>query len=229
LPEIQLQASHVYLSYRGQDGLRNAVIDVTLGLRGGQFTLMSGPSGSGKTSLLLLLACLLRPDSGEVLLNGEPMSQVPESARAFLRRRQIGFVSQSCRLLGGLTILQNVSIPLGIGAAAGASSREMAIEALARVKLEAKANLRPPDLSRDERHLVAIARALVRDPKILLADDAAGSSHLGGSATVAKLLAGLATGDRLVVLTSRDRWWANYAARSIRIEGGRIESDDVGS
>jgi putative ABC transport system ATP-binding protein len=172
------------------------------------------------------LACLLQPDSGEVFVNDEPMSRLTESARVSIRQRQIGFISQTGRLLGSLNVLQNVAAALEIGVAPEARSRERAIEALSKVSLEAKADLRPADLSRSERHLVAIARALVRNPQILLADEATAPLDSRAGVQIGELLAGFAANNHLVVLTSRDPSWATYASRCIRIASGRIEADE---
>jgi putative ABC transport system ATP-binding protein len=217
-----LSGSHLHLSYGVNDARAIAVRDVSVELQGGHLTFLNGAKDSGKTSLLYLLGCILRPDAGEVVVNGRAAGSLPEADRILLRRKDIGFVFQPLRLFHGLTVLQNVAVSLSVEE----RNHGVASTALRRTGLEGKANAWPGELTAAERRRVAIARALVRDPGILLADEPAGSLDDRAGEEIAELLAGFALENRIVTVASRDARWRAYARRCVCIEGGRISGSE---
>lgn len=147
--------------------LRNATVTVSEG----ELVALSGPSGSGKSTLLHLIGCLDRPDSGEILLGDLRVSHMASGALAAVRRDRLGFVFQSFNLVPVLTAYENVDYPLLLTGASAAVRRERVTDLLDRVGLADKAQRRPHELSGGERQRVAVARALVNRPSLVLADE----------------------------------------------------------
>jgi putative ABC transport system ATP-binding protein len=181
-----------------------------------------GASGSGKSTLLGLLAGLDTPTRGEVRLDGHDLYALDEDARAVLRARMVGFVFQSFQLLGGLTALENVMLPLELAGRADAAAA--AQEMLDRVGLAARRHHYPKHLSGGEQQRVALARAFVVRPKLLLADEPTGSLDAASGAGVIDLMLGLNRdlGTTLVMVT-HDEQLAVRCNRIIRLVAGRME------
>ena len=181
-----------------------------------------GPSGSGKSTLLHLLAGLDRPDAGQVLLDGTDLAALTPERRALVRGEAIGFVFQFHHLLPELTAEENVALPLFIAGSSEAEGRRYAREVLARVGLESRAASLPRTLSGGERQRVAIGRAVVRRPRILLCDEPTGSLDTAHAGAVFDLLAQVAK-ERAgaVVLVTHDAEWAHRCAsiKTLTAEG----------
>jgi ABC-type lipoprotein export system ATPase subunit len=168
-----LEISNLKKSYIAPDGARSLVIDVPrFALNAGEQIALAGASGSGKTTLLHLIAGILDPDSGRVVVAGEEMTSLSEAGRDRLRARTIGYVFQTFNLLQGYTALENVTLGQMFGG--GADSRR-AHELLARVGLSDRLNYRPRQLSVGQQQRVAVARALANRPKLVLADEPTGN------------------------------------------------------
>jgi putative ABC transport system ATP-binding protein len=168
-----LEISNLKKSYVAPDGARSLVIDVPrFTLNAGEQVALAGASGSGKTTLLHLIAGILAPDDGRVVLAGEEMTDLSEAGRDRLRARTIGYVFQTFNLLQGYTALENVTLGQMFGG--GADSRR-ARELLARVGLSGRLNYRPRQLSVGQQQRVAVARALANRPKLVLADEPTGN------------------------------------------------------
>jgi putative ABC transport system ATP-binding protein len=168
-----LEISNLKKSYLAPDGLRGDVIDVMrFSLREGEQLAMEGASGSGKTTLLHLIAGILTPDSGRIVIAGEEMTALGEAGRDSLRARTIGYVFQTFNLLQGYTALENVMLGQMFGRGADESR---ARELLARVGLADRLNYRPRQLSAGQQQRVAVARALANRPKLVLADEPTGN------------------------------------------------------
>jgi len=168
-----LEISNLKKSYVAPDGVRSLVIDVpqfTLGA--GEQVALAGASGSGKTTLLHLIAGILAPDSGRVVIAGEEMTTLSEAGRDRLRARTIGYVFQTFNLLQGYTALENVMLGQMFG---GGADSGRARELLARVGLSGRLNYRPRQLSVGQQQRVAVARALANRPKLVLADEPTGN------------------------------------------------------
>lgn len=203
-----------------------AVRGIDLSVEQGEFVAIMGASGSGKSTLLHMLGGITRPTSGRVLLEGVDLATLGDDALAVVRRRRIGFVFQRYNLLPELTLVENVSLPLVFDGVAADRCRDAALKALEAVGLTHRSSHRPDALSGGEQQRGAIARALVNDPAIVLADEPTGALDSVNSKNVIELLTRL-TRDRgqTVVMVTHDRSIAASAERLVSVVDGRIESD----
>ena len=195
---------------------------IELEVAAGEFLAILGPSGSGKSTLLGLMAGLDRPSAGSVLLNGEALEDKDEDELALLRRGQIGFVFQSFHLLGSLTAVENVRVPLELCGISGA--RERADELLDLVGLSDRAHHYPTQLSGGEMQRVAVARAFGPRPSLLFADEPTGNLDSQTGARVLDLLLQLREREgTTLVLVTHDPSVAGRADRCVHLASGRIE------
>lgn len=200
-----------------------ALRDVSLTVRRGDFLALTGPSGSGKSTLVHLLAGVDLPTAGRVFFRGVPLDRLGEAERARLRLLSVGLVFQRFHLLPMLTAKENVELPM---AEAGVGSRERRARAeslLARVGLTDRMGHKPGQLSGGERQRVAIARALANDPALLLADEPTGELDRSTSEEILELFARLNAGGTTVVVATHDLHLAAGAGRRIELVDGRIE------
>jgi putative ABC transport system ATP-binding protein len=203
-----------------------ALAGVDLTVAGGEFVAITGPSGSGKSSLLNLLGCLDRPSSGHYRLDGEAVATLDDERVSDLRSRKIGFVFQSFFLLPRLTVLENVLLPLRYARAADPGAAGRARQLLERVGLSDRLGHRPNELSGGQQQRAAIARALIRQPRLLLADEPTGNLDSRSTADVLKLFEELHGEGQTIVLVTHDADVAARAPRHVRLRDGRIEGDD---
>jgi len=217
-----LRADHVSKLYT--DGQVTALVDVSLEIYRGEYVSIMGHSGSGKSTLLNMLGMLDRPTSGEVFLDGQPVSQVRNLDS--LRAQKIGFVFQSFYLLPVLSAMENVQVPMFEGKLPLSQRPKKAIELLELVKLSHRVNHLPQQLSVGERQRVAIARALANDPLLLLADEPTGNLDSKSADTVFDLIAQLhrERGMTIVLITHSEDLGVR-ADRIVRMEDGRLISD----
>jgi lipoprotein-releasing system ATP-binding protein len=210
-----------------------AVVEVLRGLdlevAAGERVAITGESGVGKSTLLHLLGCLDAPSGGQLLLDGVDVFARPEAEIAALRNRGVGFVFQFHHLLGDFTALENVMLPSLIAREPVRQVRARAAELLERVGLGARLTHRPGELSGGEQQRVAVARAVMRRPRLLLADEPTGNLDPGTGERVHQLLLELneESGSTLVVATHNDRL-AAAMERTLRLVGGRIEPAAAG-
>ena len=204
----------------------NALRSVDLSIAAGEFVAVMGPSGSGKSTLLHLLGGLDRPDKGEVSIEGEPIADLNDEALARLRRRRIGFVLQFFNLFPLLSALENVAFPLLLDRRRDALA--LASDALARVGLAERSAHRPGALSGGEQQRVAVARALVTRPAVVLADEPTGSLDTLAGEDVLRLLRAAADDGNAVLLITHDATAAASADRVVRLRDGALvdPSDD---
>ena len=216
-----ISVSHVHKSVTDSTGTLDILRDIDFALAPRETAAIVGASGSGKSTLLSIIAGLDTPTSGTVLLAGQDLFAIDEDARAALRARQVGFVFQSFQLLGNLTALENVMLPLEL--AGRKDSRKAAGEMMARVGLAARLGHYPKVLSGGEQQRVALARAFVVQPAVLLADEPTGSLDFATGETVMQLMFELnrEQGTTLVLVT-HDNAIAQRCERRITIEAGRI-------
>ena len=203
------------------DGQVNALVEIDLSIRRGEFVAIMGTSGCGKSTLLNLLGALDQPTSGDVYFEGQPLSAIPNLDR--FRARKIGFVFQSFFLLPTLTALENVQVPMFEGPLSARQRIAKASELLELVGMSERARHRPGQLSVGQRQRVAIARALANDPVLLLADEPTGNLDSRTAAAVLDLFAHLHRDKGMtLVLVTHGQEVADRAERIIRMRDGRI-------
>lgn len=221
MSEPIISVEHLYKSVTDSTGTLAILRDIDFSLAPRETAAIVGASGSGKSTLLSIIAGLDTPTSGTVRLAGQDLFALDEDARAELRARKVGFVFQSFQLLGNLTALENVMLPLELAGARDA--RKAATEMLARVGLGERLGHYPRVLSGGEQQRVALARAFVVQPAVLLADEPTGSLDFATGETVMQLMFDLnqEQGTTLVLVT-HDRAIAERCQRRITIEAGRV-------
>jgi len=192
----------------------------------GQFLAIMGPSGSGKSTLLGLMAGFDTPSAGDIVLAGESLRNMNEDALARLRRRALGFVFQSYNLIGNLTALENVALPLELAGTGGAEARAMQL--LEAVGLARRVHHYPAQLSGGEQQRIALARAFAPRPSILLADEPTGNLDSENGRLVLEMLTTLHRQEgTTLVLVTHDPALANRADRVVQLRDGRIVADYV--
>jgi len=224
-----LRAEHLTKTFGGSSAGAASVAalnSVDLAVEQGEFVAITGASGSGKSTLLHLLGGIARPTAGSVLLEGVDLASLDDDALARVRRRRIGFVFQRYNLLPELSLVENVALPLVLDGVANNRSEEAARAALETVGLAHRGEHRPDELSGGEQQRGAIARALVAEPAIVLADEPTGALDSANSHRVIELLMRLAAVHRqTVILVTHDPGIAAAAGRTIQMRDGRIEAD----
>jgi len=203
----------------------HAVRDVDLEIGAKEFVAVMGPSGSGKSTLMNMIGCLDTPTAGQYWLNGQLVSELSEDQLARVRNRDIGFVFQTFNLLPRATALHNVELPLIYAGIRGKERRRLATEKLELVGLGDRIDHRPPEMSGGERQRVAMARALVNDPAILLADEPTGNLDSVTSGDIMVQLTQLNEKGQTIVLVTHERDIAAYAKRQVHLKDGMIERD----
>lgn len=225
---ILLELSGATRAYGRGTGTVIALRDVDLAIREGEFVTIAGPSGSGKSTCLNMLGCLDVPSLGTFRLAGEKMTDLSPERRASLRRDYIAFVLQSPNLIGRMTALQNVELPLIYRGLAREERRLRAKQALEAVGLGTRTNHRPDELSGGQQQRVAIARAIVSKPRILIADEPTGALDTVTSAGILDLLFELNRVMRLtVVLVTHDQSISDRSPRLCIFRDGRLVSDET--
>ena len=202
-----------------------ALDHVTLSVAQGEYAAIVGPSGSGKSTLMHMLGCLDTPTEGSYRLNGRSVAVLSPGELAQVRGEEIGFVFQGFQLLPRLTALENVSLPLLLSGVPSAERRRRARMLLESVGLSERLEHYPGQLSGGQQQRVAVARALIRDPAVLLADEPTGNLDSASTEDVLTLLESLHRTGRTVVLITHSPAVAARARRQISIAQGRIASD----
>jgi putative ABC transport system ATP-binding protein len=210
---------------RGNEVIR-ALDGVTLDIDKGEFVAVVGRSGSGKTTMLDLMGLLLRPTSGSLFIDDIDTGTLGDSALARLRARRIGFVFQEYNLLSGLSVLENVMLPLRY-VKEGQNGRSRAIELIDRVGLSDRMRHRPAELSGGQAQRVAIARSMVNSPSLILLDEPTGAVDTETAQQLVDLLKRLNQEDQVtIVIVTHDLDIAKQAARQIRLKDGRVLTDE---
>ncbi len=200
-----------------------ALDHVSFDVQPGEFVAMMGPSGCGKSTLLHLLCGLDRPSSGSVLIAGENLSDLSDTAATRLRRQKIGLVFQFFNLVPVLTAVENVSLPLTLDGVKQSQARARAADWLQKVGMDDRLANRPDQLSGGQQQRVAIARALVAEPEIILADEPTGNLDTRAGEEVARLLQQISRQwGRSIIMVTHDPRIAAYAGRIIFLKDGRI-------
>jgi putative ABC transport system ATP-binding protein len=218
-----LELRRVSKSY-GQGGAEvHALHEVSLTVDEGAMVAVMGPSGSGKSTLLTIAGTLEEPTIGEVLIDGESVSKLSRGAKARLRRRVIGYVFQDFNLLPGLTAAENVALPLELDGLSGRKARVAALKALDGLGLAGRASHYPDQMSGGERQRVSIARAMVGDRRLLLADEPSGALDSVNAEAVMRLVHDACkNGGMTAVVVTHDAQLASWADRVVFLRDGRV-------
>lgn len=206
--------------------LVSALDHASLQVEAGEFLAIAGPSGSGKTTLLNLIGCIDQPTSGRVLVDGVDTSKLSPGRMSALRRKKIGFVFQTFNLIPVFTAAENVEYPLLIAGVSSRERRDRVAQALDEVGLSARANHRPDLLSGGERQRVAVARAIVHRPALVLADEPTANLDTHNATQLIDLMHGL--NQRLgltFIFSTHDARLLEHTDRIVRLCDGQIESD----
>ena len=199
-----------------------ALKGISLTIHAGEFVAVMGPSGSGKSTLLSILGGLSHPTSGTITVDGIDLGSLGQNKLSDFRREYLGFVFQSFYLVPYLTAIENVMLPLTIQPGLNGTARARALEALARVGLDAKAGRLPSQLSGGEQERVAIARALVNRPALILADEPTGNLDTKTGNKVLDMLEGLHAEGHTIVMVTHSEDNAKRANRAIEIRDGEV-------
>jgi putative ABC transport system ATP-binding protein len=201
----------------------HALRDVNLRIGEGEFVALMGPSGSGKSTLLTVLGAMNPPTKGQVEIDGIEPYGLSTERQADFRHEYVGFIFQQQHLVPYLTALQNVMLPLAIGSQSRRAKRRLAQEALTQVGLSGKEKRLPSQLSGGEQARVAVARALVNHPPLLLADEPTGNLDSATGELVLDLLGTLHRDGQTIAMVTHDREAADHAQRIVRLRDGAIE------
>lgn len=202
----------------------DALIDINLDLLPGELVAITGRSGSGKSSLLNVAGGLMRPSSGVIEVGGQDIVAMMPAALADARRTSIGYVFQDLNLIASLTAAENVSLPLELGGLAPAAARDAAITGLASVGLDGLGGRYPDELSGGQRQRVAIARGLIGERTLLLADEPTGALDEVTAEGVMRLLRQACDKGAATLIVTHDPSLAGWADRVIRLRDGRIDT-----
>jgi len=215
-----IEAHNLRKTYRLGETTVRALEGVDIDIRESEMVAITGPSGSGKSTLMHIMGCLDTPDEGEYILAGEDVSRLSKDRLARIRNQRIGFVFQTFNLLPRLSAMENVELPLLY--AGQRNARAAATRALRTVGLEDRTAHEPNQLSGGERQRVAVARAIVTDPAILLADEPTGNLDSKTGREILALFQHLNAEGRTVILVTHDAGVAEHCERQVQIRDGRV-------
>lgn len=217
-----IRLKNVGKTYRTSEMETRALTNVNLDIAGGEFVSIMGPSGSGKSTLLSILGLLDTPSEGMIQFGNTKISEERDSLLTELRRRHIGFVFQAFNLIPHLSIERNVELGLVYRGVGKAERRKRSLSALKSVGLEARAKHYPAQLSGGQQQRAAVARALVGDPTIILADEPTGNLDSQNGEQILDMLQSIAASGKTVVMVTHDERQAQRAHRTILMKDGRI-------
>jgi putative ABC transport system ATP-binding protein len=209
-------------TYRIGDNEYPVLKGISLDIREGEFIALMGPSGSGKSTLMNIVGCLDRPTKGRFILLGKDINQTSDDELARIRREVLGFIFQTFNLIGRISVLKNVEMPMVLAEVPREERRSRAIELLESVGLGHRLDFSPLRISGGERQRVAIARALANDPKIIIADEPTGNLDLKSSNEVMRIMNNLNKQGRTIIMVTHNPEITDNCSRVIRLRDGRI-------
>jgi putative ABC transport system ATP-binding protein len=219
-----IRLDHVSKHYDEGGRQRIVLRDVSAEVAPGEFIVLIGKSGSGKSTLLNLVSGIDTPSSGEVSVAGEVLTRMPERERTLFRRRRIGFIFQFFNLVPTLTVLENLLLPLELNGRTAPNDRRHALDLLEQVGLADRRDVSPDRLSGGEQQRIAVARALVHDPALVLADEPTGNLDADtGSQIIELMFAMNAEAGTTLILVTHDEALARRCGRTLRLSGGRLD------
>ncbi len=214
---------HIFKYYSNKFIKTYVLRDVNMEIVEGEFVTIMGPSGAGKSTLLYLLGMLDEPSQGEYFFRDQPVQQLNEKQRTELHKHQIGFVFQNYHLIDELTVYENLEIPLLYQKIKGPERKSRVADMLDRFRIVAKKDLFPQQLSGGQQQLVGIARAVIAQPKIILADEPTGNLNSEQGKEIMELLKKLNQDGTTIVQVTHSEEKAAYGDRIIRLLDGRID------
>ena len=221
-----IQAINIKKIYKIEKVNIAALNGISLEIEEEEFVSITGPSGSGKSTLMHIIGCLDRPTSGRLLLDHEEMGKLKDNALAEIRNKKIGFVFQQFNLLSRSTSLRNVELPLIYAGVDRRERAERARIALERVEMAHRLYHRPNELSGGERQRIAIARALVTNPSLILADEPTGNLDSKTGEGILGLFQKLHQEGHTLIVVTHERYVSEYAQRIIHLRDGLLEQDE---
>ena len=220
-----IEMNSICKSYRNIGFETKVLKDVTLHIKEGDYVSIIGPSGSGKSTLMAIMGCLSQPTSGEYILDDEEVGKLNDRKLSRVRNEKIGFVFQAFHLLPGVTAMENVSLPLVYAQNPPRNIKERARELLIKVGLKHRLHHTPGQLSGGEQQRVTIARSLINDPQIILADEPTGNLDSKNGVETMKTFDNLIKEGKTIILITHDQEVAQHADRIISIRDGQVASD----
>ena len=222
---VSLETKAVSKFYKSEGGITRAVDGVSIAVQPGELVALVGPSCSGKTSLLAIIAALIAPSEGAVLIDGADLAKMREAERARFRREKIGFTFQANNLVPYLTARENVELMLRLNGKYDRAGRERARELLARLGLGERLNNLPRQLSGGQQQRVAIARALIHSPSVVLADEPTASLDTERAHQVIETFSNLIHEQkRAGIMVTHDLRMCRYADRIIQMRDGKVQN-----
>lgn len=195
---------------------------IDLSIDRGEFVALMGPSGSGKSTLLNILGCLDRPSRGTLRLFSRDISSVSEDELAEIRRLKLGFIFQSFNLIGRISVLKNVEMPMVLSGMPRDERRKRALDLLEALGMAHRIDFSPQNISGGERQRVAIARSLANDPEIIIADEPTGNLDTKNSLEVINILSDLNRGGKTIIMVTHNPETTKNCSRVIKLRDGRI-------
>ena len=220
-----IEMNSICKSYRNIGFETQVLKNITLHINEGDYVSIIGPSGAGKSTLMAIAGCLSQPTSGEYFLDGEEVGNLSDWKLSRVRNEKIGFVFQAFHLLPGVTAMDNVTLPLVYSQKTPSNIKDRAREVLAKVGLEHRLHHTPGQLSGGEQQRVTIARSLINNPPIILADEPTGNLDSRNGIETMKTFDKLVADGKTVMLITHDSDVAEHADRIISIRDGEIASD----
>lgn len=222
-----LEIKKITKVYKMGEVLVNALRGVSFHIDKGQFVAIMGPSGSGKTTLMHIIGCLDHPSEGSFIMDGEDISKVNDNKLAEIRNKKIGFVFQQFNLLNRVNILNNVEVPLIYAGVNSKKRKNLVKQVLESVGLSNRLKHRPNEISGGEKQRAAIARALVNNPLIILADEPTGNLDTKNGEEIMGIFNKLHQEGHTIIVVTHELEIAKYAQRIIHLRDGLIENDEV--
>ncbi len=213
--------------YATEEVETSALNEVSISIEPGEFVSIMGPSGCGKSTLLNVLGLLDNPSSGEYHFLNEEVSKYSERQRAQLRKRNIGFVFQSFNLIDELTVFENVELPLLYFDVPSGERRKSVEAVLERMNIMARRNHFPQQLSGGQQQRVAVSRAIIANPKLILADEPTGNLDTIHGDEVMKMLTDLHTNGTTIVMVTHSPVYAEYGTRTIHLLDGKVVTENI--
>lgn len=223
-----IKINNISKIFRTEEVETIALDNVTLEVKEGEFVAIMGPSGCGKSTLLNILGLLDNPTSGTYEFDGTEVATLTEQQRTDVRKGKVGFIFQAFNLIDGLTVEQNVELPLKIQGMAASERKERVTSILRSMNMSHRAYHYPQQLSGGQQQRIAIARALVMKPRLILADEPTGNLDSKNGIEVMEILSRLNSEGTTIIMVTHSQRDANYATRTINLFDGQLVSDPIG-